>query len=125
MARLKLNKNFCTGCRTCEYACSLAHGGAYNPEHSRIRLYRTGCLQIEARYCVQCSRPRCVGACPRGAIHKQDEKVTIDPELCDGCGICQGICNRIMLDRATEKAVMCDGCGACVPACPERALALS
>ena len=124
MAYLRLDKKTCTGCRTCEYACALAHTGVYNPEHSRIRLYRLSCLRIEAKFCVHCREPRCVAACPRGAIAQQGGHVSVDAGLCDNCGLCRTSCDRIIFNRAIGVAMLCDNCGACVEACPEGALTL-
>ena len=39
---------------------------------------------------VACTR--CVDTCPTGAISVADEKITIDPYICAGCGSCTGAC---------------------------------
>lgn len=55
--------------------------------------------------------------------------VQIDPELCNGCGICVKICmvDVIRMDEEGKKAVArypedCIVCGACKLDCPQKAI---
>ena len=49
-----------------------------------------------------------------------------DPDACDGCEECIGVCPESAITMLEGKPVineiMCSGCGACIPACPRNAL---
>lgn len=52
---------------------------------------------------------------------------TADPELCQGCGLCEDTCQLEALEvgsTAVVNAFRCVGCGVCILTCPEGALAL-
>lgn len=52
---------------------------------------------------------------------------TVNTELCQACGLCEGACQFDALsvgETAVVNAFRCVGCGVCVLACPEGALAL-
>ncbi len=50
----------------------------------------------------------------------------IDPERCQGCGICEQVCRfdavQSTADGYRVDAIACDGCAACVYQCPEDAI---
>jgi MinD superfamily P-loop ATPase len=49
----------------------------------------------------------------------------IDPERCQGCGICQQVCRFDAIDGGqvyTVDPIACEGCAACVYRCPEDAI---
>jgi MinD superfamily P-loop ATPase len=50
----------------------------------------------------------------------------IDPELCQGCGVCMEVCRfdaiRIEGEVYSVDPIACDGCAACVYQCPEQAI---
>lgn len=53
--------------------------------------------------------------------------ITIDQELCNGCGICADACHEGAIAIQNGKAVLtrddyCDGLGDCLPACPTGAI---
>lgn len=53
--------------------------------------------------------------------------ITIDPERCNGCGLCVSACHEgaIALENGKAKLIRddyCDGLGDCLPACPTNAI---
>jgi MinD superfamily P-loop ATPase len=49
----------------------------------------------------------------------------IDPERCQGCGICQQVCRFDAIDGGqvcTVDPIACEGCAACVYQCPQDAI---
>jgi Fe-S-cluster-containing dehydrogenase component len=39
-----------------------------------------------------CPSPFCIQACPSGALMIKDGQVTVESDLCHGCGICRYMC---------------------------------
>ena len=53
--------------------------------------------------------------------------VTVNHDLCVGCGCCSDVCNQGALeldDKAVVNDEYCVDCGACVDMCPAMALSL-
>ena len=121
---LHVDRSKCTGCRVCEYLCSFEREGVFNPAHSRIRILRPGPMERRTLVCLQCQRPKCVEACPTGAIHREGGQIRVAAALCDRCGACVVACDRLFLPP-DGSVLMCDQCGACVPRCPEHALVVT
>ena len=53
--------------------------------------------------------------------------IKIDPEKCNGCGLCVSACHEGAIGTVDGKAVLlredyCDGLGDCLPACPTGAI---
>lgn len=124
MKLLYVDRDKCTGCRVCEYICSFESDGSTNPAYSRIRLERSGPLKRRILVCLQCRNPRCMEACPVGAIVWEDDQVRVQDELCDRCGACVEACDRLFLPPQ-GPVLMCDQCNACTGLCPEGALTIA
>lgn len=129
---LTIDLELCTGCRSCELACSIAHAHSFNPKRSRIQILKEESRNlIVPMVCLQCDRPLCQEACPNGAIVENKQGVLfVDSEKCIGCMNCVTACvyGGIGIDPVTRKAVKCDLCGgdpACAKACMYGAISLS
>ncbi len=127
----------CSGCRTCEEACSLKNTGQSNPTRSRIRIIR---YERQGQFhnfipmvCQQCSNPLCMEACPVNAISRNAETsaMIVDSESCVGCRVCSMVCpiGGVSIDPVTNVAYKCDLCDGdpeCVKYCyPEAILYIS
>ncbi|BAF58790.1 MAG: 4Fe-4S dicluster domain-containing protein [Pelotomaculum sp.] len=123
----------CTGCRTCEMACSLRHEAKCSPLLSRTRV-----IKFEAKglnfptVCAHCSKPHCMTACTQGAIRVDEETgaVVINEALCSGCRACLTACPHGQVGFHPEKRVAfkCDLCGGdpnCARQCPTGAIKYS
>lgn len=125
----------CTGCRICEYACSMTKTSAFDPGMSRIRVVRIEPFTMTAITCRLCADAPCILACPRKALSRSEKNGTIlvDTDKCDGCGWCIEACDfgAIVLDPAVKNVAICDLCvdeengPRCVEYCPKEALSLS
>ena len=124
----------CSGCHTCEILCTLGHDGVINPYLSRNTVH----TDIQAGdvthvlYCQQCDDPKCLKACPTGALHVDPDTGArvIDQDVCVGCQSCLSACifaqggqgeSRIKYNPETGKCFKCDLCGGepkCVKYCP-------
>ena len=69
----------------------------------------------------------------QGRAELDPQVATIDPELCNWCGICVESCPYDAISQldllggkvvATIAAATCKGCGGCVPICPQHAIDL-
>jgi len=124
----------CTGCQLCEFACS-SRSGEYNPLLSRIRLVRTGTVNIMAIACRLCDTPSCMHACPRSCIRISETTgiVVVDKDFCNGCGWCVEACEfgAVAIDHKERIVTMCDLCEdrdngpRCVEMCVYGALSLA
>ena len=125
----------CTGCRVCEFICSMEHRQAFNPSRSRIRVTRVYPCTNSASNCCLCDDAPCVPACPRKALTQSPETgvIIVDDELCNepGCDKCIKACDYGSIILEGGKARICDLCRdreggpACVEWCPEDALELT
>ncbi len=83
--RLTLNPKACTGCRTCELACSFHHNKVFDPSASSIKVMEIKgdgtlkltvlntcdlCLSEKAPFCVRYCASGCLGVTSaRGQVH--------------------------------------------------------
>jgi len=130
---LVANFDRCTGCRTCELACSFQKEGGYNPAFARLKVVSTeDGLWSDVVVCAQCDNAACLRTCPHKAITREAATgvVALDQEVCKACGICLKYCHRRMvrLNPGQRKPVKCDLCPEvgdtrpCVEPCPTDAL---
>lgn len=126
--RLVIIPHNCTGCRTCELACSFAHSTAGGLARSRIAIHPQGEERYVQLTCLQCAEAACAKACPTGALVRNEETGAIEVTgLCVGCGLCEAACpfGHMHFDRALKVPIKCDLCGgqpACAAFCPHQAL---
>lgn len=122
----------CTGCRTCELACSFAHSAGGVLARSRIAIHPQEPAGGVDRYvqvtCLQCAEAACAEACPMDALVRNEDTGAIEVTgRCVGCGLCEAACpfGHMHFDRALKVPVKCDLCGgrpACAAFCPHQAL---
>ena len=123
----------CTGCRTCEIACSLIQTGVCNPSSSRRRTihFDEEILDVPMQ-CQQCEDPACMNICPAKAIYVDEATGAkiINYDKCIGCKMCEIACpfGAISVDPLTKTVVKCDLCSgepACANFCPTNAIEYS
>jgi carbon-monoxide dehydrogenase iron sulfur subunit len=141
MKRIVIHEEYCIACRLCEVHCLVAHSSsrdivkAYRHERdtimSRVVVEESGPLSF-AMQCRQCEDPRCLEACPSGAMHRDPRTgaITCDESRCVGCWMCIMVCPAGAVQQSTSGhriASKCDLCQdadmpACVAHCPNEAL---
>jgi len=126
---LMISPEKCTGCRTCELACSFVKTEVFNPKVSRITVFAFDEAAVSVPMtCMQCDTPYCMKVCPTSAISKtEDGVVKVNGEKCIGCKLCIAACplGNITLSTVEGKIVKCDLCGGepkCVEFCPTGAI---
>ena len=124
---LVIHPERCTGCHSCEMACSLLHDGECNLILSRIGIMKTnggGTNENIPVVCQQCRDALCADVCVMGAISRQAETgaLQVNEDLCVGCKTCVIACplGGILYHYIKECAMKCDLCGGdpeCVKSC--------
>ena len=130
--RMEISVDRCTGCRSCETACSFLYTGTYNPALSRVRVLseQAICLSVPS-LCMHCDDAPCAAACPEDALYREQERdtVVLKEADCVGCGLCVEACpyGAMHLDEARGVAFKCELCGGnpeCIKVCAPGALRL-
>ena len=120
----------CTGCRTCEIACSLRQKGTCSPAKSAIRITKWEDRGVHVPIvCQQCDVPLCEAVCPSNAISRDRKTgaMLVDESRCVGCQMCIATCpfGAISLDPDSRKSIKCNLCQgdpACVRFCEPNAI---
>src|SRR6056297_3966585 len=142
----------CTGCRTCETACSEFNNkvkvngewvkGLGNPFYSNINVHHFNPDVDIPSTCAICPDAPCIDACPvapdlttgRKALYRDSDNMTIknDTERCVGCGQCAEACENLRggiihpnpeTNKPERMCTLCNGDPQCVKYCPFDALA--
>lgn len=138
----------CQGCVSCMLSCSLVHEGEVNLSLSRIQILQNSFKgwpdDLTIEQCRQCVEPKCVEACPEGALFADPEHGNVRrvcKSKCIGCMSCVEACpfapGRAIWNFQEERAQKCDLCAdapfweeeggpggkqACVEVCPVGAI---
>lgn len=144
-----VNIDTCVGCKTCVAACKDKNNLPLGEKYRRVYDYgsvdweigETGSatpmnyfIYSVSAACMHCAAPACMASCAVGAITKREDGiVSIDSEICIGCGACVPACpfEAPYMSDATGMAHKCDFCldlidqgedPICVAGCPMRSL---
>lgn len=122
----------CTGCRSCEFACSLFHTGTVRPALSRIYITKYKDIVDVPVMCWHCDDAPCIKACPTtpNSLTKDPKTngIVLNTKTCLGakCMKCAEACppKYIRGNADTGQPLICDLCNGdpqCVKACMEQA----
>ncbi len=99
MGYILVDRAKCQSCYTCMTSCSLVNEGAASFSYSRIQVavdaFGSYPDDVLISQCRQCQDPKCVAACPTGALMIDTDHGNIrliDVEKCVGCGMCMQAC---------------------------------
>ncbi len=112
----------CTGCRSCEMACSVSHVQASNPAKSAVRIVKWVQEELNVPViCQQCEEPACANTCPVQAISRDanTNALVVDGDVCVGCRMCIVACpfGAATFDADLRRSIKCDLCGGGEPWC--------
>ena len=139
-----IDQTKCIGCGACTVSCKGIYTQAsFGVLRTRMKKYETGrypsvAFRFRKHMCMHClENAPCIAACPVKAIHyvagERGGMVTIDDDVCVGCGNCTRQCpyQAPVLDRDRGKAEKCTFCSRrvvagrtphCAEACPVGAI---
>ncbi len=112
----------CTGCRSCETACSTFREGESNLFKCRIKVVRfPEEFFFYPLVCQQCETPLCAVPCPTAALKKDGRTGLVEfiREKCVGCKMCLTACPFGAISLVDGYPVKCDLCAG-EPACTRR-----
>jgi anaerobic carbon-monoxide dehydrogenase iron sulfur subunit len=115
----------CTGCRSCELACSFGKTKAFNPQDAAVSVFAYDEAAVSVPImCLQCENAACMNVCGVGAITRNElGTVIVSKEKCIGCKLCVSACpfGNMSFNSKLKQVVKCDLCGgdpACAKICP-------
>jgi len=95
---MTIDVNRCVGCQTCTIACKHTNDTPPGVQWRKVLDVEQGEFPDVERVflvvgCQHCAEPSCVPVCPTGATRQRDDGlVTMDYDLCIGCGYCAVAC---------------------------------
>lgn len=113
--KLSINSDICDNCRRCLAKCP------------------NNLSSLDAVLCRHCNpaKAKCAEVCEKNCIYAIAEGVlSIDAELCDGCGKCTEACKYRAIEIANGKAKKCDLCAnnnffiSCLKECHNNAISI-
>lgn len=102
--------NRCVGCQTCTAACKHTNATAPQVQWRKVLDLEIGEYPDVRRTfvpvgCQHCSDPPCMHVCPSTATGQRDDGVvTIDYDLCIGCGYCMVACPYQARYKVVERS---------------------
>ena len=128
--RFIVTPELCTGCRSCELACSFTHQIDGARALTRISPIDGGYKDLWVPVtCLQCDDAACVKSCLVNALKRNPVTgaIELNQEVCVKCMACVAACpfGCAILDVQHNMVVKCDLCGgdpACAHFCPTKAL---
>ena len=104
----------CVGCGTCDIVCKLENlvpEGVFMSYHATQTSgeFPDVSYSYTPLMCNHCANAACVGACPTGAMHKDDDGLTVcDSDRCISCGACAAACPYGAITPAPERTAAAD-----------------
>jgi Fe-S-cluster-containing dehydrogenase component len=141
----------CSGCYNCQIVCKDEHCGAdWKPYAAPQPLTGQYWMRVDEKVrgqvpwvrvaytptlCAHCVDAPCAAVCAANAFERrQDGLILINPDICDGCRSCVGVCptGSLYFNDELNIAQKCTGCAhlldngwevpRCVDACPHEAI---
>jgi anaerobic carbon-monoxide dehydrogenase iron sulfur subunit len=120
----------CTGCGSCEVACSVRRIGRPSSAESSIQIIHSDSENLHTPVlCSKCEEAPCVRVCPGDALSRNKALgiITIDEKRCSTCSSCVLSCpfGVLHLGGSSQRPQPCDLCGGnpeCVAACTTGAI---
>jgi anaerobic carbon-monoxide dehydrogenase iron sulfur subunit len=120
----------CTGCGSCEVACSLRRTGQATSVNSAIRVVHSNSGDTHfPLLCCQCEKAACVQVCPADALTRERDFgiPSVDETKCSSCSSCTLSCpfEVLQLGGCNELPQPCDLCAGapeCVASCSAGAI---